>query len=1734
MKLKELIIKKLLEFGKKHKLFVYPTLALVAIISAVSYAFVWSKGNSKKVVATILALVLLISQSYFMTSSASSDLVTTEEPPVIENVVENTDGNVGEPLVTGGDDVATTTEAIPDNNKGGDDELTPIVEAPQEQALGETKDFYLEFMYYYRDNVLRNSYAILMPVEEGSEINLADYNSATLNGLNTTYYDYEYWYDNTSCTGEKYTTYTVGEADSVTFYMKRSIKAYGVTLSDAYTAANPTGADINENVSVTGDTTTYEIDTKDFVREGYTFEGISGEHGLVPIDDNGIATITLSGDDYKKDYTVLWEGIHYTIRYGYKPADAILAGTSVDYTTDCVYGEANTLSNNVLNGAEAFTKRGYECNGWISTDKGTEYDLGQVVNDQLFKGENEEYILNPRWAYVSYDMTLSSAAYEYGTSKSYDIQAKYKSGDTLNTDFTYSISSEQSRALSEYGLSAVVRDGKVVLSGTPTKTGSLTLTISVTDNNATENKTSDKTVAITIAKKTIKVTGVEKNSKTYDGTTNIAVGNIYFEGAAPNDHLTITSTNQGGSFDSANAGTRQILLSGLKLGVTGSTNESVLSNYILATTASVPGSIDRRYVNLKTTVSYDNLIHDYILTGEGPDIATITITEEDTGRSDDGLLTTPSSQAQLMSMLGITGYSISENALTTPGDYEVGLEYDDSKSNYQINKIDKAKITVKQDSPDGLYSVSGEKGENGWYKTVELTPKADSYYNQIGRGDGNYQTVLSVSEDDYNATDENGKGIINVQLYNSLTGAYTSISKTDAIKVDSIPPIVDTYKVSTSSAGELDGTVGTRFPGVGSFLTHGNYLREEASVDIDFAEDTSGHIKLYYKYGENGNYNSVDTNEEGQGQFSIALGFSGKVFFYGVDEAGNESAVRTLIKGESDEWVLEDIGPALTVTLTNPNNDNSIVSNYSHAYYRKIKVNISARDTGSGIYGIKWEVDGVMDSQITPVDKDELKSTNATFDKIFDNDDNSEHHVKAYVYDNAENVSETDELVFYTDCTSPEINVTSGTDDDWVSSRTVEFTVDDSISGIRFLDVKDSTGKSIEFTKTAVDDDSHHYTCSVTFNTKGEYYIQSVDEAGNESEKVITYNKISNTVPGMPTVTVNPDTADGGDDWYVTYPTVTITAAEDVDNGTTEVITEYKVWKGDNEPKNATVVEASDDIVLDSDGIWHVKAYSKSVSGVEAEKEVTMDIKVDTSAPAVTIGESTKEDGIIHVNFTVEDTGSGIDSKDIWVTYGNGNTAVTLTETENGYTGSFNVEYAGNYTIHAKDKAGNATDDTSFTPITMRVKQVSNITATTANVGANIYRGTYNIKAYQIRYKEDGAKDYTLVTANAVTDEAGNVAVSYPFTNLKSNTKYIYSIVAISDIGENIEYVGAFRTNEAEPAGVYVTGKVRYNQNVAEDIKAKTITVSLYSGFACLGSMDKANGDSFTFENVSDGTYMVVASNGIYTKSMALVINDGYITYPESNMLLVLGGQNTTVEYGTSDTPPISVVGLDDIFEYDSTNYTKEDQELIDAGGTVEFKLVATLMRVTNVSDSDISAMYALEGSNAIVGAYIDLTVYKIRYDVDGTCLSKEQVSDIGGTSLKITVPLGDLAGKPNLRMIRIHNGVAAKLTDIDTQSATFTIDSSQYSTYALVYDSDKKDTISDDTTATTESSNTTVSTSTDSNQTTTSITSLRSSGTDTPKTGDNGPVGYMVILFAVSTMGIAFIRKIKNNQILH
>lgn len=1550
--------------------------------------------------------------------------------------------------------------------------------------------------------------------------------------------------------------------DIILLYCKRTLVKYKVTLVEH----NDTKIPKNLTYKVTNGETTQEdgiyripigsdMKITDISRTGYSFSGAEVAGGTISSSTDNSVTVDFNMETATKQIILNWIAKEYTIKYAKNEAgtDFVTQKVTYDGTESFLDGEDFVAE-----------KEGWKFKGWkIGTD-GTEISGVAVVSDYQDKlYQQGDVILYPVYTYDGFKLTKEEIRYQYKVpSKNTLIQASYADSKVNgSSNFQYEIKSGASE-LEAMGIEVkVTSSGITIKTDGPTSTtgddNPIKLVISVTDKTAPSGEqTKDFPVDVYVEKCKVAITVPESDTvKTYDGTDT---ANLKSPLSVKIGNTDVKVEFSGSHYNSANVSEAdKIILEDPKLILPVGEDSK---NYEL-TNETVKGSINKRPVYLKTSAVLPD-DRNYIRTGEqNPEFSAEEYTKYNSSAI--GLVDGDSVES-----LGVLFSTTRPVDLTVEGEYSISAEAA-ADANYEVlpNDSIKGKFKVIQEVPNEHvnYELSGTKGNQNWYikNPVQIKP-INNWYDTIRISkDGNtvYTSgkLVDISEEEY------PKGTsIYIQLYDSVTGAVTSWGMLN-VNLDQTAPQFISYSLSQDGTALYDSAPvqgGLYFPTKG-MLTFGNYFNNTVNVTVKFKDATSGLSALKYGlYGEEAGTRTAlfgSTDEEGYAiaTFEICKGVveqAGAVLFYATDIAGNDGAVLTLQRDGTYEWSVETTGPVIdSFFIKTGEKQLEYVVSGSQDYYSKCNAVVNVSDTVSGIYSIAWDVNGTRYEE-ERVGNTGAKQTSWIFNKAINNSsfpsEGGKYDVYAVITDNAGNEIKTDTIQFKVDDEKPVIEEENSNYDTWQTQAKLEFDTYDELSGLKYISVTDSEGNLIEHHVEKVKDGVSY--CYFETVKKGTYYIIVSDKAGNINTKEITFTKVSNEKPECPTVAILPKEADGNNGWYKTIPSVTIDYATSTSDGT-PVATKYQLWEdGDNIYNETTLsdTETSKSITIPGEGVYNLKTWSESATGLQCTEQHNYKIKVDTSSPKIDFTTTKGSGSSIVVNYTITDSNSGVDEGSIRILHGTKSIPAKLEKIENGYTGSFIVNTTGDYVIQATDLAGNVADEAAFTPMSMKVKVVTNISDDAATIGANIIKGTFAITGATLSYRNIKDENYTEVDTIATPDEeTGNVTLSAILNDLSEETVYAYKITALSEAGEVLEYEGYFRTLSSSEVGITVTGTARYANNTEG-----TITVSLYEGNVCNRAIEINAGEEFIFSNVPDGNYSIVATDGIFSKTKRVLIKDGLIIYPEKYIDLVLSGKNTSVVITTPDTPNITADNMDSIFDYDVINFTDDDIALIEAGGTVEFKLYATLMSVSNVSASEISAMYAVTDKNKIVGAYLDLSIYKIVTYSNGE-VERIRVTELAnGAEVSVTIPLGDLSGKTGLEVIRIHDTgdgsyLGASLADQDNNPDTYTISTNQFSTYAVLY-SREKDSVTEDVIATTTEEKKAFSTTeekvvlptteeTNVNAPTeeivsktqmvkyspnTSVGTLRSSGS--AKTGDEAPIVGMAFLLLITTAGFVVLRK--------
>ena len=217
-----------------------------------------------------------------------------------------------------------------------------------------------------------------------------------------------------------------------------------------------------------------------------------------------------------------------------------------------------------------------------------------------------------------------------------------------------------------------------------------------------------------------------------------------------------------------------------------------------------------------------------------------------------------------------------------------------------------------------------------------------------------------------------------------------------------------------------------------------------------------------------------------------------------------------------------------------------------------------------------------------------------------------------------------------------------------------------------------------------------------------------------------------------------------------------------------------------------------------------------------------------------------------------------------------------------------------------------------------------------------------------------------------------------------------------------------------------------------------------------------ANG-RFTFSGVPVGTYNLKAEKDGITKTVKQEITSG-----NANLTIILpaGKTNSVVEVKNEETPPVVVGGLDEVFE-DTSIFTPEEQEIVNNGGSVEFKLTVEKQE----APSEAVKIEVVKKADETVALYLDLTLTKTVTHTSGRETSAE-IPEVG-TLIETIIPLPtEMQGKNSYTVYRVHNGVAEPLPQdkgseyykVSSDKTSISVFASRYSVYAIAW-SDKTET---------------------------------------------------------------------------
>ena len=295
--------------------------------------------------------------------------------------------------------------------------------------------------------------------------------------------------------------------------------------------------------------------------------------------------------------------------------------------------------------------------------------------------------------------------------------------------------------------------------------------------------------------------------------------------------------------------------------------------------------------------------------------------------------------------------------------------------------------------------------------------------------------------------------------------------------------------------------------------------------------------------------------------------------------------------------------------------------------------------------------------------------------------------------------------------------------------------------------------------------------------------------------------------------------------------------------------------------------------------------------------------------------------------------------------------------------------------------------------------------ATSLGMKGTVVKGYYEIAKQVFTYRKLGDSQWI---------DIPTIGEIVTLNKLDTGVVYEFKLTVTDVNGNQDEAYRKVMTNSENK----VTGKI---EGSVSGGAGKEFAVTLELGNTIVSSIEGLHqDDTFSFSNLPDGEYNLVATDGEYHVTYKVTVTDGKTM---AVGLLFVGCKQTSVEV-EEDAPDIAADGLNDLFEEDIFKSNEEATKAVEEGGTVEI-----VLKANKDSNEEIQKKIRDEAdaNDQIVGLYIDFTVDMIITPLGGhsTSLHLTDTEKL----IQIAIPLSkSQQGKEGYRMYRNHEGVVSSM----------------------------------------------------------------------------------------------------------
>lgn len=317
---------------------------------------------------------------------------------------------------------------------------------------------------------------------------------------------------------------------------------------------------------------------------------------------------------------------------------------------------------------------------------------------------------------------------------------------------------------------------------------------------------------------------------------------------------------------------------------------------------------------------------------------------------------------------------------------------------------------------------------------------------------------------------------------------------------------------------------------------------------------------------------------------------------------------------------------------------------------------------------------------------------------------------------------------------------------------------------------------------------------------------------------------------------------------------------------------------------------------------------------------------------------------------------------------------------------------------------------------------------------------------------EDSSKTY-----QATTDINGRYTLDVP------DGDYVVTVTNGSEIlgTSSVKVNGSDITDGSGDITVVSPTSYTVSGNIIDDLgqPQSGVKIKLIAGSRQVGPETSTDADGrFFIMNVPNGRYNLIISNEATGQTITIAVTVAAENIAMGAVTLPGGKINSVIEV-IDGTPDIIVDNINDFFTTENDQYTEEDQDIVNGGGTVEIKL--TIEMKIEEDAANASDIRRAAGSSNAVGIFLDLTLSKTVTPTGGAAQDPVLIRELENLMI-LEIPLpAELQGKSSYVIYRFHSGVDAiteqansdgEKLEVSADGKSLKLYTRKFSTYAIAY----------------------------------------------------------------------------------